>query len=348
MNDSTTSFYGWVSTQSIQLGFDIATSLSIIFAALTVMISSLLRNRAERKRGINERVISTAHSRVLDITTEFEDFFSRLVQSSQKIEKNIDARIDYDEDEDEDERYSELRKELIKNGSSLLDETIENVKAYRASIGDYYETIQKRRYTLIPLLDSIPNEEKFVPILEKDMDAIATHFNGLGRGDISLIEELIIAQEYVDSIIDEQSSLSDDERLDFLFNDEKMGQIFISIFMDPDYLDFSMLFIHEDGEDDFAKLVTERKTEGFDQKYLKSAKANFIMGLIKRPMMYVAMLLGRISGRVQRCRIECKDILIKLAAINHRLLVKRSNVRLEMIIEKYESDGYFGRKSRIR
>lgn len=350
MNESTTSFFDWVTSQSIQVGFDIATSLSIIFAALTVMTSSLLRSRAERKRGINERVISTAHSRVLDITTEFEDSFSLLVDSSQKVEKPIDARVDYESDDDNgngNERYTKL-SELLLDDASFLSTIIENITAYRNRMGEYYETIQKRRYTLIPLLDSIPNEEDFVTTLEKDIDEIGEQYNQLGSNDIYLIKELAETQEYAQSIIDSQSNLSDEEKLELLFTDEKMTKLVYSIFLDSDYLTWTKSFFKEEHHSSFENFLVNRDTTDIIAENLKLAHLNFLLGLIRHPMRYVAQVLTRVSGRIQRSRIECKDILIKLASINLKLLVKGSNVRLENIISKYESDKFFGRNRHIR
>lgn len=339
MNESISSFVSWVTTQSIQVGFDIATSLSIIFAALTVMVSSILKTRSERQRGINERALSTSLNRVIDITSEFEDAFSELVEAAQGIEYPIDKLLDRN-------GVDTLREKLCTD-NNFAPTIVKRLDNFRDGIGNYYEAIQKRRYTLIPLLDSIPNEASFVPTLQKDIDDISRLYNQIGRNEFSLLQELLEIHKHADALIEQHPDLSEEDKIKLLLDDEKMSHLSVQMFYDPDYLYWTKSFVSDEQKDDFEAYVKDTDFKS-GKEIFNSAHINLCIGIVSEPMKFVAQAMVYISYSVQQARSECKDILIKLAAMNHKLLAKGSNESLLSIIDKYESKEYFDSKKSIR
>lgn len=74
---------------NIQLGFDMATSLTIVGAAITWVIGQKKQAEAEKIRGINQHARSTGLKKVQDVLFEIEDKYSILISKTQVFEKSI-------------------------------------------------------------------------------------------------------------------------------------------------------------------------------------------------------------------------------------------------------------------
>ncbi|MBB1441414.1 hypothetical protein H5202_22895, partial [Shewanella sp. SG41-4] len=74
---------------NVQLGFDMATSLTIVGAAVTWVIREKKQAEAEKVRSINQQVRSTSIEKVQDVLFELEDKFTVLINETQAYENMI-------------------------------------------------------------------------------------------------------------------------------------------------------------------------------------------------------------------------------------------------------------------
>jgi len=327
--------------EDIQFGFDIATSISIIFAGLAVTFSSVYRVIASKRQGINERVKATSLEKVISIKAEFEDAFSAMVDVSTKLENPIDRWAG------RSEGYTALADKVGRD-PAFLERLVEKTDEFKEAVGNYYESIEKRRYTLIPVLDSIPGQQQFLKVFLADMADISRMYNSMAGGHFSLLREVSRTQQFADQLLQDVTSEETSERLDVLLDSKEFQAMAYSVISDSDYLEWTRSLCPDEKETEFQKLVESGELMEKDFDLFRDLMLNFSLGLISRPNVFIAQILVSISRQVQQARIECKDILIKLAAMSHKLLSKDNGASLMSIIEKYEGDDYFGRNTLIR
>ena len=149
---------------SIQLGFDMATSLTIVGAAVTWIIGQKKQAEAEKIRGINQHARSTGLKKVQDVLFEIEDKYSILISKTQAFEKNIDLRVRRTNGMLDFTRLNQT----IKNDSGFLVVSADRLRDIREELGQFYELIQVRRYSLIPLLDAIKDGDKYIGVFKRN------------------------------------------------------------------------------------------------------------------------------------------------------------------------------------
>lgn len=332
---------------NVQLGFDMATSLTIVGAAITWAVRQKKQTEAEKVRGINQQVRSTSLQKVQHVLIEMEDQFSILIDESQKFESMIDNRI---KKVDGQLDYSRLNSE-IKTDSDFLTNAIDRLGNIREEIGRFYESIQVRRYSLIPLLDAIDEGDKYIGVFQKNIDEVGEAYNRVSSGNVRLLKELenvvnLINAEYGDDL----KELSDEQRHALIkqtsSNDTLMRPI-KSIVFDEDYFDWVQRFVPEGKEQDFLEKVI-RPSQIEDQDLCASVIINFILSLFRKNHELISQVLSTASFTVMQARMECKDILISLSAISHKLVMDNNPESLNAVIEKYESKEYFGRDTKVR
>lgn len=318
----------------IQFGFDIATSISILFAAGAFIISSSYKLWSERRRGINDRVKSKALEKVLDIQRDFEDAFRVIVHNGLKYERIVDNCYE----------AGNLSEKL--NVESFLKDRIGDVARFRESLDDYYELIQSRRYTLVPVLDSVPEQKDFLKRFLVDINEIGAAHNEIASCQ-SLIKELLDVRNFFHDYKDCDSKSDEDKISDFLSKDE-FRKAFYSIILDKDYLFWTVRLVRDEYKNNFVKKENDSSFNDEDHRELHIALLNFTAALLNDPNQFLSEAIFLCSKKFQDARQECKDIVLKLAAITGFLLSKNEKETLEVIIEKYESNEYFGRNMFIR
>lgn len=127
--------------EKVQLGFDIATSVTIITALATWWLESRRRVKNEREVGINERARASSLAKVQSILEEFENAFSQIVLNGTKFERPIDIRLT---DKGDGINFSKLALHIAKN-RPFIQTQLESLRAFIEGTDHYYETIQKRR-----------------------------------------------------------------------------------------------------------------------------------------------------------------------------------------------------------
>lgn len=332
---------------SIQLGFDMATSLTIVGAAVTWIIGQKKQAEAEKIRGINQHARSTGLKKVQDVLFEIEDKYSILISKTQAFEKNIDLRVRRTNGMLDFTRLNQT----IKNDSGFLVVSADRLRDIREELGQFYELIQVRRYSLIPLLDAIKDGDKYIGVFKRNIDEVGEAYNKMGSDNLSLLKELnevivLLNDEYGDELID-----LPDELIGALFNkitaNEKIIKAINSIIFDKSYFYWVQAFTPTGEEERFLeKVVFPNKIE--DMKLYSDVITNFILSLIKKNHELLSQVLASSSNSVMQARMECKDILIALSAISHKLVMDNNDESLEQVIEKYDAEGYFGRDTTIR
>lgn len=332
---------------SIQLGFDMATSLTIVGAAVTWIIGQKKQAEAEKIRGINQHARSTGLKKVQDVLFEIEDKYSILISKTQAFEKNIDLRVRRTNGMLDFTRLNQT----IKNDSGFLVVSADRLRDIREELGQFYELIQVRRYSLLPLLDAIKDGDKYIGVFKRNIDEVGEAYNKMGSDNLSLLKELnevivLLNDEYGDELID-----LPDELIGALFNkitaNEKIIKAINSIIFDKSYFYWVQAFTPTGEEERFLeKVVIPNKIE--DMKLYSDVITNFILSLIKKNHELLSQVLASSSNSVMQARMECKDILIALSAISHKLVMDNNDESLEQVIEKYDAEGYFGRDTTIR
>lgn len=332
---------------SIQLGFDMATSLTIVGAAVTWIIGQKKQAEAEKIRGINQHARSTGLKKVQDVLFEIEDKYSILISKTQAFEKNIDLRVRRTNGTLDFTRLNQT----IKNDSNFLVVSADRLRDIREELGQFYELIQVRRYSLIPLLDAIKDGDKYIGVFKRNIDEVGEAYNKMGSDNLSLLKELhamiiLLNDEYGDELIDVP-----DELVGALFNkitaNEKIINAIKSIIFDKSYFYWVQAFTPTGKEERFLeKVVIPNQIE--DMELCSEVITNFVLSLIKKNHELLSQVLASASNSVMQARIECKDILIALSAISHKLVMDNNDESLEQVIEKYDAEDYFGRDITIR
>ena len=332
---------------NIQLGFDMATSLTIVGAAITWVIREKKQAEAEKIRGINQQVRSTSLKKIQDMLFEIEDKFSILINKAQSFESNVDLRVRMSNDKLD---FTRLNKK-IRDDSGFLVVSVDRLQNIREELGEFYELIQVRRYSLIPLLDAIKEGDKYIGVFKRNIDEVGEAYNKMGTGNVSLLKELhiiitLLNNEYGDELTD----VSDDFKK-VLFQkiavNEKIINTIKSIIFDESYFHWVQAFVPTGREEDYLEKVI-KPNEIEDMDLCSKVITNFILSLIDKNHELLSQVLLTASRSVMQARIECKDILIALSAISHKLLIDNSNETLEQVIEKYDAEKYFGRDITIR
>lgn len=334
--------------KNIQFGVDIATSITIIGTAIMFLFNSHQQSKKEREVGINEKTRSVSLEKIQAILYEFENDFSNLVVKALKVEKPIDNHLN--------RGGLERLAEKIKSDADFAKSLQTNMEEFRLGVSRYYDMIQKRRYSLIPVVDSLSDKQDALSLISQDIDEIGSIHNQLGSGWHSLLSELVelkkamigfcIANDVLDF-----SDNYDQSLIQKMLADDTIKSRAISILSDADYWNWTQSFVEDEKEQIMIDAIKSR--EIFETEEAKSLfmhmLLNLIGGLLRgRIDMYIAQVCLHVTKDVQLARQECKDILIKLSALTHKILKNDDEIRYTDVIKIYESDEYFGRNSSIR
>lgn len=332
---------------SIQLGFDMATSLTIVGAAITWVIGQRKQAEAEKIRGINQHARSTGLKKVQDVLFEIEDKYSILINKTQAFENSIDLRVRWSDGAPD---FARLNK-AIRDDRKFLVTSVDRLQDIREELSQFYELIQVRRYSLIPLLDAIKEGDKYIGVFKRNIDEVGEAYNKMGSGNVLLLKELhalitVLNNEYGDELAG-----MTDERLNALFQKiathEDIVRAIKSILFDESYFYWVQGFVPTGREEDFLeKVVVPTQVEDVD--LFSEVITNFILALIKKNHELLSQVLVNASNSVMHARIECKDILIALSAISHKLVMDNNDETVEQVIAKYDAEDYFGRDRVVR
>lgn len=204
---------------------------------------------------------------------------------------------------------------------------------------------------MIPLLDAIKEGEKYIGVFKRNIEEVGEAYNKIGASDVSLLKELhamitLLNNEYGDELIEVPSEFKRDLFQKVASNENIIDSI-KSIIFDESYFQWVQTFVPTGKEQDYLeKVVMPDEVE--DIELCTEVITNFILALIDKNHELLSQVLLTTSNSVMQARIECKDILIALSAISHKLVMNNNSETLEHVIEQYNAERYFGRDITIR
>ena len=320
----------WLS--KIQIGIDLATSITILAAALTWWMNKV----KERKVGVIDSARSTIIENINNATNEMALSFNDFANFTVSIEKKIHSRF-------------RLGEEMVINdiASGKID-IVEIQNLFEKSVetmGKFYERGATLRYTIFPSLYSIGGEDEAVYILKKEINDVLMAYNESQTGFISYIKEL-------SSICDKIKTIkANDPNADLtsVIQSEYIGSIF-SIVDDPDYGVFLQDFLDDDNHDLFLSSLQKKSEEMSDsEKEARMNVARFLIYMIENnPEHLISRFLLRLSIRMQENRVQCKEFLVTLSAISSKMQQRSINFSIKEAYETLSSEKYFNTKEEIR
>ncbi len=330
-------------TEQVQLGFDIATSVTIIGALISWSLESRRRASKERQLGLNEQARVASLEKVQTILSEFETSFSDMVQSCTQFTSPIRRRVNTQSESP----FAALERYLT-NRPGEIDKLVESLEQIRHHVDIYYEAIQKRRYSLVPVLDSLSGGEKFLTALQQDIREIGHAHDSINTGYVALLKEFHQLTQYANSLLESApQDVEDSEKVDLLMNDGPFISRSYALLADADYDKWVDSFVPSGKEPEFRER-RDNNTLTDNTQLLVHININLAGNLIRNQQRLYAQILWLACKQVSSAQVECKDILIKLSALTHKLMANNEETQLEDIIKLYESDEYFGRTSSVR
>lgn len=329
------------SLQNVQIGLDLATSLTIVGAAFSWYQTNKRSQRAERERGINEASRSVAAANTHQILIELSKQFKDLVAQAQRIEKPIDLRF----------RRGDLEAvvKALNDGDIKGADVLEDLTKFREQISEFYESTAAARYPLFPALYALPEAEskEAVEAFKTSYKQIGEVHNRLSGGYIAFFEEYQIlvraAKAYQEEAGEQNSPGGFYER-----HTDKVN----SILLDKDYADVVDALVPAGQEPlyrgIYEKLGTRVELTQAEKELLLEVALKLSVTMLKQPNRLQAVFLHNVSRSIQESRMECKKFLVELAAILARLLSKDSGAPIQDIAEKLQGEGYFAVETEIR
>ena len=332
----------------IQVGIDLATSVTIIGSAVAFWSQYVRSTKEARQSDKIEKTRATALSKLYDISQEFEDAYMALLDEyrASNLEKYGTPYIGSLEypavGYDAEARYASTKR--------LVN-----------AFSNFSTLVFKRRYTLLPLLDVIDEEgamanadsqsggsktEIWTAILELQKHDI---WLGQDYGYLCKLHELLQAIESAagsDDVLDSdalyalyQTDGTVKNLTNRLLTEEGFRRYIKNIFKDmnvPDednellacYMKNSTSWKSDRVKDeDIAELV---------KKFLRSYRDATLGGRF-----YSAE--SAVSKRLHDSTLLCKDMLIKISALLYKTLRSNNDISYAGVVDKYEEPRYLGK-----
>ena len=176
-------FFTYVFSSPIQLGFDIATSLTIIGSLFYFVITMRRRAREERSQRFDKQVRSTAAEQ---LSTSIDRLSALFIESVIGKSENFRRAFGLSS-RDGLEKETEILKM-----DGRVEDAVKELEEASEAVGNFYEVLHREKYSIIPVIDSIEDNEKLVDQFNKQMSQIANAYNRLNTSAKPLIRHLVI------------------------------------------------------------------------------------------------------------------------------------------------------------
>ncbi|WP_421864904.1 hypothetical protein [Motiliproteus sp.] len=335
----------------IQLGIDLATSATIIGSALTFWWQSLKRAEEARAADKIEKTRSIALSKLYDVSREFEDAFIKFNTARETLEDGLykGSRFSLS--------GSEIKSpDQIKNNLSLISEFINGYE-------EYYNLIQKRRYSILPLLDVLDESEKSKAKATDNQSAISkvwedinslrvAHSNLVDR--FELLTELIELCDKAESIqqsisvgtdrssaavvsskpiVDMARSILFQQKNMFLLN-EIISSAEISAKERSDFLNDLGV------EWNFREQIVRDVQPAMQERLIN----HFLLDLTEgEPLDFQVRIMAMVKESLDENQIICKGVLIKLSALLYATLQCDSQESFAQVVDRYGERDYLNK-----
>ena len=326
-----------IGSASFQLGLDVATSIAILFSALTFLYQARKTRKLERERGIDQHTRAHAASVLNRICEEAAtEFIQKIVSAQSKLMKTAGFPL-Y-------ETAEEAANHLASDNWAI--DAKREAEEFRHALGEFYELLSARKYSIFPVLDPLDenSSSSHVEKIRGDISDVADHYNNLGSSYFALIAEVSRLVDFVkeNKISNENFSGLEEEKA------ESIHKKSVSIILDKDYFHWVQTFVPSGQEARFESIVmTLNINSDRDNQFLNEVIANFLAHMVNKPDEMLAQVIRTIAASVQSSATECKEVLCGLAAV-HAVLLDKNDLDISQMTEKFESDKYFNIRSDIR
>lgn len=326
----------------LQFGVDIATSLAILGALISWLIKEK-REAAKRKkeqeialtRGINNETRGIVLDRLQRLISDLTEKFSTLVEAESSMQKLSGFGMS------EEKPLLEKIESRVSSNPQLIVSFLESMEKFRIYLSEYYESTQKSKYVIFPVLDSLPEGPSVIIKMKDDFDQILRLYNEFSGGRLSLLDEFNRFEKFLKKL--DTDKLSEEEK-EGLF--QKSG----SILIDNDYWDWVESFVPAGEESRYMAALHEGNLLSENSDLFRKVMNNFIGHAKEDPNRLYAQVIVKTLSIVQRSRKESKEILCSLSGISSHVLSREvdSSEALEYVIEKMKSEDYLDLEYEIR
>ncbi|MDT8879496.1 hypothetical protein RSO68_08445 [Halomonas saccharevitans] len=330
----------------IQLGFDVATSLTIIGSLTYFVYTTKQRIDEERTQRFDKNARVVAAEQLKESIKELSKIFVNEVVDSGERTKSLSG---YKNGQGED-LLSAMSQRLGRDGA--FEKTKSELSYFNEKVGKFYELIQTHRYSVIPVLDSIEENSDLVRILKRNIASVADEYNKHNRVE-HLLHELKGLHELILDIMKDNDLKGFEEILD---NDELERKLLTraaSIVYDEHYFKWTWSFLPDGKEDLFLHEIQTTSSLSEMSEEMRGVFLNCCFAISKSLLddskreCSKAVVVG-ISKQQESAKV-CKEILVTLSAILKYLLAKDgSHQSIESLISDYRGSDYFSLDEEIR
>jgi len=309
----------------IEIGIDIATSVTIIISLIALVLETRRQTRKEREKGIDQNARNVAASHMGRVLENLSDaFIKRIVKSSVNFENKVDRPFK--------RGGEEFLVKYIENDDDYLKNRKVELKELKDAVGEFFEDLHELKYQIIPVMDTLQGGGELIAALKKEISDIAKQSDSLGAGYLSLMNEY-------DALIEDINASENAEE------DEMVRKRIVDIARDVDYWAFTINFVPSEDEARCLELIEKDELK---DEIVQTMMFNMMLSIIKNPSRIRVKILMLASMQAQEARIECKEILCNISAIYHVLISKDSGFKISDIVKKYKSENYFALDREIR
>jgi hypothetical protein len=322
-------------TPNIQLGFDIATSVTILVAAISWSLENRRNSKELQKNGIIEHARSTTLTKTLSIVEEFEDSFSGIVKSSQKCINGVQTGLKGQEAADE----LVLR---IENNSLSIPKKIIEIDAFLSMTEEYYETIQKRRYSLLPILETLDENGDFRISIKESIVELGDLIKSARWENLLMLSWL---QDMSEHIINKNNETNHTDPTQFEV-DTSLFNTANEFILNEDFSHFTRQCLHGEVKDEYTKMIDGKLK--LNKSLIMEVISQFLGELVAGHQHLRASALLNLCSDIMSVRVASKSILIKLSSLAYVLLSRSSQSGVMSVVEKFESEEYFSKELHVR
>lgn len=332
----------------VQLGFDIATSLTIIGSLMFFLYTMRKNIQNEKSERFDKQARAVAAEQLKNSNGALSELYiNEVILHSEKLKRKINLS-----------RESNFEREIrALSDPKKLDSALVTLNDAQNAVGDFYEKLHIEKFNIIPVIDSIEDNSDLVEQFNEQLDAIADSYNKQSGFTVALIKELKALKDVMDKISEEHSVLSKDDLIKLISNDEQvyseLRKHTMSIVLDLDYYEWTKSFVDNEEKELFKEalmfLDNDKELSEEMSDLISQTFQQLLFGTYDSAVKYYAQIFIIATKNQSEANRACKSVLATLSAILKYLLQKGNKTsNLHEIVQQYKGEGYFDIETKIR